>query len=418
MVEISAVPEEAKQRIEQLGTVDLVIGLVDQKAIQNVEAIATTIRQGLDSLSKSASAAVVFRREGVGTSAAAPPDGVENESLRLVTYSLPPLDTSVTAAQSIASAYRTIWNFSLRLGAQVCVVIASSVETLTPQWIQGLVRPVLEYNADLVAPCYAPHKFEGLLNSAILYPLTRALFGKRLQNPLGPDFGVSARLLEALLQIDSARQRSGGQFVLIGPEAIARGFKVSQAWLGSRIYPPVDWKNVDSILAEILGPLFVGIEQNAPFWQHIRASEPVPTYGDPLPLAEESFALDTRRLLDPFRLGSRNLQEIWLLVLPPTALLELKKAERLSPEQFRIPDELWARIVYDFALAYRLRTIARDHLLRAMTPLYLGWLASYALQVETAGVAVERRVETLCTAYENAKPYFVSRWRWPDRFNA
>ena len=106
------------------------------------------------------------------------------------------------------------------------------------------------------------------------------------------------------------------------------------------------------------------------------------------------------------------------MVLPPTTLLELKKADRLPAEQFRIPDELWVRIVYDFALAHRLRTIARDHLLRAMTPLYLGWLASYARQVEAPGAAVQKHLELLCTAYENTKPYFVSRWRWPDRFNA
>jgi hypothetical protein len=418
MVEIGAAPEQIKQRIEQLGTVDVVIGLVDPTAVQNVDAVAATIRRGLDTLSKSARAVVVFRREGVGTSAAPSLEPLENESLRLVTYSLPTVDTSVTASQTIAGTYRILSNFSSLLTAQVCVVIASSVETLTPQWIQALSQPVLEQGMDLVVPCYAPHKFEGLLNSGILYPLTRAVFGKRLQNPLGPDFGLSARLFDALLQIDDASQRTGGQFVLIGPEAIARGFKVSQAWLGKRIYPPVDWKNVDSLLAEILGPLFIGIEQHAPFWQHIRASEPVPTYGDPLPPAEESFAVDTHRLLEPFRLGARNLQDIWVLVLPPTTLLELKKADRLPAEQFRIPDELWARIVYDFALAHRLRTIARDHLVRAMTPLYFGWLASYARQVETAGAAVQKHLESLCTAYENAKPYFVSRWRWPDRFNS
>ena len=418
MVEIGVAPEEAKQRLEQLGTVDLVIGLVDPKALQNVETVAATIRRALDTLSQSTRAVVVFHREAAGTAAAASLERLESESLRLVTYSLPAVDTSVTAAQTVAATYRVLANFSSLLTARVCVVIASSMESVTPEWIQGLAQPVLEHGMDVVAPCYAPRKFEGLLNSGIFYPLTRALFGKRLQHPLGPDFGLSARLFDALLEIDHAKQRTGGQFVLIGPEAIARGFNVSQAWLGKRIYPSIDWKNVDSALAEILGPLFIAVEQHAPFWQHIRASEPVPTYGDPLPLAEESFAVDTHRLLESFRLGARNLQDIWVLVLPPTTLLELKKADRLPAEEFRIPDELWVRIVYDFALAHRLRTIARDHLLRAMTPLYFGWLASYARQVETAGAAVGKYLESLCTAYENAKPYFVSRWRWPDRFNA
>jgi hypothetical protein len=79
---------------------------------------------------------------------------------------------------------------------------------------------------------------------------------------------------------------------------------------------------------------------------------------------------------------------------------------------------MWARIVYDFALGHRLRTISRDHLLKSITPLYLGWTASYALEVQTAGPAeVESRIERLCQVYEDNKPYLVSRWRWPDRFN-
>jgi len=87
-------------------------------------------------------------------------------------------------------------------------------------------------------------------------------------------------------------------------------------------------------------------------------------------------------------------------------------------DQFRMPDDLWVRIVYDFALGHRLQTINRDHLLRSLTPLYLGWIASYALQIETAGpVEIDSWIERLSRAYETNKPYLVSRWRWPDRFN-
>jgi glucosylglycerate synthase len=31
--------------------------------------------------------------------------------------------------------------------------------------------------------------------------------------------------------------------------------------------------------------------------------------------------------------------------------------------------------------------------------------------------AADRRIEKLALAYEAGKPYLVSRWRWPDRFN-
>ena len=47
-------------------------------------------------------------------------------------------------------------------------------------------------------------------------------------------------------------------------------------------------------------------------------------------------------MLDSFLLGSKNLDEVWRLILPPNALLELRRLTRLAPEQFRMPDELWA----------------------------------------------------------------------------
>jgi hypothetical protein len=98
--------------------------------------------------------------------------------------------------------------------------------------------------------------------------------------------------------------------------------------------------------------------------------------------------------------------------------VELARLTRQEGTAFRMPDETWARVVYDFALAHRLRAINRDQMLRAITPIYLGWLASYALEVEGASPEmVERKLEGLCAAYENTKAYFVSRWRWPDRFN-
>ena len=42
-----------------------------------------------------------------------------------------------------------------------------------------------------------------------------------------------------------------------------------------------------------------------------------------------------------------------------------------------MPESLCARIVFDFLLAHRLRTINRGHLLGALIPLYLAWVASH-----------------------------------------
>jgi hypothetical protein len=172
------------------------------------------------------------------------------------------------------------------------------------------------------------------------------------------------------------------------------------------------------VLAQVLGPLFLDVERYAAFWQRARGSQPVSEFGQPAFVAGPGTAVDVTRLIESFQLGARNLQEVWGILLTPSTLVELRRLALQSAGSFRMPDDTWARIVYDFALGHRLRTINRDQMLRAMTPIYLGWVASYALELEDASPeAVEQRIEKLCMAYENTKSYFVSRWRWPDRFN-
>ena len=322
---------------------------------------------------------------------------------------------------SMAATYQSIFAAGEKLQARGCCILASKPESGTPQRACRLARPLLEADVDLVVPHYARHKFEGLLNSAIIAPMTRSLYGKRLSNPMGPDFGVSRRLLQKILGTERG-VRVGGNglhpLASVAPAAVCDNLHITEVHFGTRVYPPPDWTNTSSLLAEVLGPVFLDVERNAACWQRARITAAVPAIGEPVPVGEDTASLDTARLLESFALGNRELQEIWGRVLPPATLFELGKLSRLPREQFHMPDELWVRIVYDFALAHRLRTINRDHLLKSMTPLYLGWVASYAHDLETdSHIGPNQRLERLALAFEGGKPYLVSRWRWPDRFN-
>ena len=121
-------------------------------------------------------------------------------------------------------------------------------------------------------------------------------------------------------------------------------------------------------------------------------------------------------LIESFRLGYRELREIWTWVLPPRTIVELRRLADAPPDLFRFDDRLWAGIIYDFALGYGLRVMPHDHLLRSLTPLYTGWLASFVVQMNGATLAdIEQRVEQVCLAFEAEKRHLIARWRWPER---
>jgi len=299
-------------------------------------------------------------------------------------------------------------------------LIAPDLAALDAHTIQLLTHGILEDHGDLAVSVYSVGKFEALLNSSILSPLTGALYGKRIRFPLALDFGVSPTMLSNLANATPKTQGSSTSVVRWPSiEAVRSDRTICQTLVPIRHSSQAEGYDLSTVLGGLLGSLFSEIESNAPIWQRIRGSHDVPFLGgEGAKEVPHSDAIDVRPLIESFQLGVRNLQEVWGLVLPPITLLELKRLTRLPAESFHIPDEMWVRIVYDFALAYRLRTISRTHILGAFTPLYLGWVASYATEVSArTAEEAEGRLEQLAKAYEAGKPYLLSRWRWPDRFN-
>src|SRR5579862_1004593 len=294
---------------------------------------------------------VVLHGDPAGTAGAATPQTVEgNLPVSVLPWSVLNTDPA-TPVQSISAACRSLFAATEKLGARACCLVASEMENPTSEWVCQLLNPLLESEMDLVIPYYTPHKWQGLLNAGILYPLIRSLYGKRIRNPLGPDVGVSRRLAQKLA--GATRNGNTGSepmhpLATLTPMSACDNLQICQVRVGSRVYPPTDWINMSSLVAQVLGPIFLEMERGAPCWQRTRGSVSVPVHGEARPFPEDAEAADINigRMLETFQLGVRDLQEIWGLVLPPATLFELRKLSRLAADKFTMPDELWARIVY------------------------------------------------------------------------
>jgi hypothetical protein len=353
----------------------------------------------------------------------ATPTSVPGTNLRVSSY-MPVAaapGTWVLTAADYFNAYKQVQGH----GATTCLLLGPEAQTLAPEALRALAEGVRGGQADLVTPQYALGPRDGLVNAAILYPVTRALFGTRPRYPLAIDLAFSARMAERLAAAGQRLTAANQSAALLWPvaEAAAAGFAIAEVPVGSRALPPPDAEDLNSLLAQVAGSFFADLDAKASFWQRARlacAGRGGAAVGNGGVAADGTESPDVQPMLDSFRLAYTNLHEIWSLVLPPNSLLGLKKLSLMPAGGFRMADSLWARIVYDFVLAYRLRTINRGHLLGALTPLYLAWVASHLLLTSGAGaetMAAEKHVEAVAAAFETDKPYLVARWRWPDRFN-
>ena len=338
-----------------------------------------------------------------------------NSTLEVVSFApaAPVANYWVHTAADFLNAY----TLAKERGADAVLLLGAEPESLSAEAIESLATAVTLQRCDLAVPRYSLGPFEGMVNSGILYPLTRSLFGVSARFPLAVDIGVSLRMAERLATAAQKFTAAGNNDAILWPgaEAAVAGFTIQQIEVGTRAVPHPVGSDLNTVLGLIAASLFADVEAKAAFWQRSRPSQfgsaPATTAA-----VQDAAPPDVRGMIDTFRLAYVNLHSIWALVLPPNSLLGLKHLSLMPAETFHMPDELWARIVFDFVLAYRLRTLNRGHLLGALTPLYLAWVASFVMAVRE-GADPETRLEEIETAFESDKPYLVSRWRWPDRFN-
>ena len=316
------------------------------------------------------------------------------------------------------SALRAVLEEAVWTSARVVALVSAEAHDDSADWLGTLLGPILDGGFDFVSPAYLRHKGDAAINTGIVYPLTRALYGRRLRQPLGGEAALSLPLATRLLEDadwgrDPATAGSDGWLVA---KVLATETRACQAWLGAWPRPDGPTEDPSQTLARILGMLFREMERHAARWQRVEGSAPLPTFGEP-GLLDGGPQPPIDRFVAAFQLGERELASLWGLVLSPGARVALRRAAAV-PERFRLDDATWARNVYDFAVAHFARLVERRQLLLSMTPLYLGWAASFAAETHGLDVkAIEDRVEQLCRAFEQQKRYLISRWRWPDSFN-
>ncbi|WP_242396327.1 hypothetical protein [Anaeromyxobacter oryzisoli] len=319
-----------------------------------------------------------------------------------------------------AAALPALLEVAVSLGAPGSALLEPMPRPADPHWLNTLLSPILTGGFDLVAPAYTRGRYDGVLVTGVVYPLTRALFGQRLRQPLAAEIVVSRRFAERLLREEEWRADAshGGADLWVISLAAGREHGLAQAFIGPRGRARAQPGDVSLMISTVLGTVFQQMELQAARWQRIRGSLPIPTVGDDRPPDDPGAPPARGPLVSAFALGWNDLQPLWKVVLPPQTLLALQRIPREPPEAFRMPDAIWARVVYDFAVGWHARVMDRTQLLQSLTPLYLGWAASYVNEVAPlARAEVDARVERLCAAFEAEKPYLISRWRWPDRFS-
>ena len=300
------------------------------------------------------------------------------------------------------------------LRASTCAVFAPDSTAIEPEWVERLVRPVLRDNFDLVTPLYRRHKFDALLVRNLLYPMTRALYGRRLREPYALDFAFSGKLGSYFLGRDLWTEDSvqTGAETLLTTSALGGDFRVAQSFLGERTRGEGSPPDLVSAIRRTAGALFWSLDGNYPAWSNAKESQPVTTIGAEHEISVEPMRVDRTRLYELFVRGvSELIEPVLKPILSPATLAELQRITALPEESLRYSGELWVQTIYEFAASYHKSVISRDHIIQALAPLYRGRAFTFLVENSDATADdIENYVEALCLTFEHMKPSLLQMW--------
>jgi len=411
--------KEVEARLEQIGTVDLLVGVPSYNNSRTIGHVVRAVTAGFAKYFPTHRAICVNSDGGStdGTHDVVTLSDFSTPNTILVKHRLTPVHKIVTPYHGIpgkGSAFRTIFAIADRLDAKACAVVDSDLRSITPEWIELLLGPIVQQGFDYVSPLYLRHKYDGTITNSIVYPLTRALYGKDVRQPIGGDFGFSGRLASHYLPkpVWESNVARFGIDIWMTTTAIADGFKVCQSFLGAKIHDAKDpGADLADMFVQVVASVFDLMQTYEAQWTGVEGAEEVPLFGFPHGVGLEPVNVNVERMLGIFRSAVRDLAEVWRLAIPPKTLAEVSSLVTADAQSFRFPESLWVKLVYDFAVAYHRRVLPSQQLLRSLVPLYLGRTASFVVRTaDSDAQQVETIIRELADEYVKQKPYLHRRW--------
>ncbi len=408
----TAVRETVRDQLEKIGKVDVVVGIPGYNEEETIAHIVSTVGEGLKEYFPNRKNLIVVS------------DGGSLDDTRENAWSAPVpagINRIVSIYRGLAgkgTAFRGVFEIAAMVKAQVCVVVDSDLESIAPDWVKLLAQPVLEGKAGFVAPYYRRHKYDGTITNHIAYPITRALYGIRLRQPIGGEFGLSGELAASLAVQDVWRTdvTRFGIDIWMSTAAIARKEKIVQADLGNKVHQVKDPStDLGAMFLQVVSTLFYVACKYKNLWSGAQQSQPVEVVGKsesninlrPVPVTME-------KLRREFAEGVEQFQGFYEKNLSSECYLDLIniKEETKKGEETRFDPALWAKILYEFLWIYSKWERNRRRLIEMLAPLYFGRVTAYCEEVARFKEGEEEQViEKQAQEFEKQKPYLFKLFK-------
>ncbi len=389
----SALSPQACKRLKKLKNADILVGIPSYNNAHTINYVLYQAARGLETYFPNLKSAI-FISDGNST------DGtLESAKTIRLPFQVSVIPTTYVGVSGKGSAVKAIFEAARFLEAKAVALVDSDLRSITSEWVKLLISPTLS-GTGLVTPFYVRHKYDGTITNFLCYPITSSLYGKKIRQPIGGDFGLSISLVKELLESPlwqmSYVQRFGID-IFETHTALAKSFTVKQAFLGKKVHDTKDpSKHLASMFRQVAASLFTCIERYEKVWKKIRSCQDVEIVGEQIYSGDpETIRVDLEGLMNAYKEGFDENKRIYRAILSKKLFEEVKALRKLKDIEITFSLETWAKIVYIFCACFKNeKRFEREKLLDAFRVLWIGKVATFVKEtLELDTMKAEKKIE-------------------------
>ena len=404
----TAIRSYTSKRIEEIESADILVGIPSYNNEKTIAHVIQMVNHGLAVHYKDRRC-VIFVADGGST---------DDTREAAKDFQVKPWQEKIVSIyrgpSGKGTALRSVFEAAARLQVKACAVVDSDLRSITPDWVQHLLDPVVSRGYQFVAPVYLRHKYDATITNNIVYNLTRALYGKRIRQPIGGDFAISADVAkfyaeQDVWESDVARY---GINIWMTTNAVTQNFRICQSNLGVKIHDAKDpAEHLGPMFRQVVWTVFSLMERFESSWKGVRGSEQVDLFGYEGSAEPEPVKVDVEAMIQHFKIGFQQFSSLWREIFCEECFAAIQEAAQAESKAFFLPTGTWVRILYELAATFHAWKVNRNKLVDLMTPLYYARVASFVRESwEMSSKEAESLVEKQALEFEEEKGYLIKVW--------
>ena len=370
---------ELVEKCKQIGPVDIIVGVLCKDVEATVLNVLNVINEGLYRYFPDYKKAIIICD---GNSSDKTRDAIDlfqpyNTIGRIVT-------TDITSGGKGAGVM-TIFEIAHEADAKSVILIDGDLVSVKPGWIQTIANPIVYGRADLTVPYYIRDKNDGVITNNLVYPFTRALYGVDIRQPIAGEYALSRNLYE-LLREHPLFPPDFGIDIFILTVAAAEGLYVKEGLFSLKIHESTTHylepeKFLIPMFRKVTGSMFELAKYYEDYWKNKPARWRTKFYREcfgPKPIPVKVNIQEMKKTFETEFESTKNTMKQFL----PEDIV--RKLDDVVKNGEIFDSELWVKVVYNYAAAYKKVTNDSDKymLLDSLKTLWIGRFVSYATEVK------------------------------------